>query len=256
MTNLISKNSNKFESPLGQVSAGFPSARSAEASKIVASVYGWMGLGVGITAMVGVGTVASGLLQTLMASGSFTFPGLMILQIGLVMVLSFAAPKLSVGAARGLFLAYSALTGLTLSTLMLVYTAASLGGVFIAAAAAFGGLALYGAVTKKNLGFLGTFLFMGLLMVVGLGLVNMFVHSAILYSLGSWMGLLVFSGLTAYDSQRITQMAYGQTQEGSYGMPATVAAGTDKLVIYGALSMYLNFINLFLSLLRIFGNRR
>ena len=257
MTSLTSKNSNRFEGPLGQTSAaGVPTARSLEASKIVASVYGWMGLGVGITAAVATGTVASGFLETLMASGRFTFMGLFILQIALVLVLSFAASKLSAGAARGLFLAYSALTGVTLSTLMLTYSAATLGGVFAAAAAAFAGLAIFGAVTKKNLGFMGTFLFMGLMMVVGMSLLNMFVQSALLYSLSSWMGLLVFSGLTAYDSQRITQMAYGQTQEGSYGMAATVSAGTDKMVIYGALSMYLNFINLFLSLLRIFGDRR
>jgi FtsH-binding integral membrane protein len=112
-------------------------------------------------------------------------------------------------------------------------------------------LALFGTFTKKNLGFMGTFLMMGLFMVIGASLVNIFLHSPMLSTFTGWVGILVFSGLTAYDSQRIRQESYAISASSGFNQEMM-----GKYMILHALTMYLNFINLFISLLSIFGNRR
>lgn len=219
------------------------------ASKIIAGVYGWMSLGVLISAIVGIGLVGSGAILTLLQAGTGLVMGMFIVQIGIVMGMSFAANKLSSSALKGLFLLYSAITGVTFAIILMAYTLQSVVSIFLVAAMGFAGLAVYGAVTKRNLGFMGTFLIMGLFMVIGANLVNLFMHSPLLYKLSGWIGIIVFSGLTAYDSQRIRDNAL----QISYSQDATMS---QRFMILGALTMYLNFINLFISLLQIFGGRR
>jgi FtsH-binding integral membrane protein len=178
------------------------------------------------------------------------FYGAMIAEVVLVMALSAAMTRISASTAMLGFLAYSALNGVTLSMIFLIYTMTSIGQVFMISAGMFGGLALYGTVTKKDLTGIGTFVGMGLWGLILVGLVNMFVQSQSL-SLGlSAAGVLIFSGLTAYDAQRIRSMAY------QYASTGARSEDESKGAIFGALTLYLNFINLFLSLLRLFGNRR
>ncbi|BBH53285.1 Bax inhibitor-1/YccA family protein [Fluviispira sanaruensis] len=223
----------------------------SSASKTIAGVYGWMTLGVFLSALTGVGLIQTGAIQTILSFGRGAVLGLFLVQMALVMGMSFAAEKLSSQALKGMFLLYSLLTGITFSIIMVVYPIGNVISLFFVAALGFAGLALFGAVTKKNLGFMSTFLFMGVLMIVGASVVNIFVQSEMLNSFAGWAGILVFSGLTAYDSQRI--------REGSYALAEQTSGNSEalgKFMIFGALTMYLNFINLFISLLRIFGGRR
>jgi FtsH-binding integral membrane protein len=150
-----------------------------------------------------------------------------------------------------MFLLYASITGVTFAMIMAVYPIGNVVALFAVAAVGFAGLAVFGAVTKKNLGFMKTFLFMGLFMVIGASIINIFIHSEILRSFTGWAGILVFSGLTAYDSQRIREGAYQLAFDGAGNSPAL-----SKFMIFGALTMYLNFINLFISLLQIFGGRK
>ncbi len=165
---------------------------------------------------------------------------------GLVMWLSFGIGRLSESAARTLFWAYAVTMGLSLSTILLVYTGASVAQTFFAAAAAFGGLSLYGYTTKKDLSGFGSFLIMGVVGIVVASLLNLFLHSTGLDLAISLLGVLLFAGLTAYDTQRIKGMYYatgGSTWAG-------------KSVVMGALQLYLDFINMFMFLLRFMGDRR
>lgn len=223
----------------------------ASASKAVAGVYGWMSFGVLLSAIVGVGLIQTNTLEYLLSMGRGVFFGVMILQVALVLVMSFAANKLSAMLLKTLFLVYAAFTGFTFAILMAVYPIGNVISIFFVAAIGFAALAIFGAVTKKNLGFMKTFLYMGLFMIIGASLINLFVQSPILRSFSGWAGILVFSGLTAYDSQRIREGAYEIT---SSSVADSQALG--KFMIFGALTMYLNFINLFISLLQIFGGRK
>jgi FtsH-binding integral membrane protein len=173
-----------------------------------------------------------------------------IAQIALVLVMSFAANKLSASTLKALFLAYSAMTGFTFAVIMAVYPIGNVIGIFAVAAIGFLALALYGATTKRSLGFMGTFLMMGLFMIIGASILNMFIHSDMLRSFTGWIGILVFSGLTAYDSQRLRQESYALASTGAENVMQA------RFMILGALTMYLNFINLFISLLQVFGGRR
>jgi hypothetical protein len=164
----------------------------------------------------------------------------------MVMVMSFGLNKLSLFALQACFWAFAALMGVSLSSIFLAYTDASIARVFFIAAAAFGGLSLYGYTTKKDLSGWGSFLFMGLIGIVIASVVNIFLGSSMLEFAISVIGVLVFAGLTAYDTQKIKELYYQ-----NYG-----AEQTAKLSIMGALSLYLDFINLFLMLLRLFGSSR
>jgi FtsH-binding integral membrane protein len=232
--------------PLDRTSA-FPSSAAA-AERVTAflrAVYGWMFAGLAITAFVAYTIAASPSLIGTLVSNHFLFLGLFLVQLGVVFFLSARVDRLAPGTATVLFVLYSALTGVTLSVILLAYTGASIVTTFVVTAGMFGALALYGTTTTRSLAGVGQFVFMGLIGLVLASVVAMFWRNAALEFLISVVGVIVFTGLTAWDAQRLRQMA-------------TTIPG-DKLgsyAILGALSLYLNFINLFLFLLRFMGGRR
>jgi FtsH-binding integral membrane protein len=173
--------------------------------------------------------------------------GLVVAQLGVVFVLSSAVHRFSAGTATALFLLYSALTGVTLSGIFVVYTAGSIAGAFLATAGTFAAMTVYGTVTKRDLTSMGSFLFMGLIGLLIAMLVNVFLQSSMLDFVISGIGVLVFTGLTAYDTQKLRR--FGE------GAPLDDGAAIRRGAILGALTRYLDFINLFLMMLRLFGNR-
>jgi len=209
----------------------------------MAGVYRWMTLGLGVTGLVAWYMAANPqLLMRVMASGWVW--GLFALQLGLVIALSAAVNRLSFGVAALLFLAYAALTGVTFGTIFYAYTSASIATAFFVTAGGFAGLSIYASTTKRDLSGWRTFLFMGLIGVLIASVVQLFWPNPMLSFVAACAGVVVFAGLTAYDTQRIRAM-YVQTG-------GSIAA----LSILGALKLYLDFINLFLMLLRLFGSRR
>ena len=166
--------------------------------------------------------------------------------LAVVLIMSFGQAKLSLPATQGLFWLYSALVGLSLGFVFVVYTGESIARIFFITASTFGAMALYGYTTKKDLTSWGSFLFMGLIGVVIAGLVNIFLQSSAMQMIISAVSVLVFTGLTAYDTQNIKDVYYESDSLDVAG----------KKAIFGALRLYLDFINLFLALLQLFGNRR
>jgi FtsH-binding integral membrane protein len=209
------------------------------------AVYGWMSAGLAITALTASFVASSPALVAAIATNRPVFWGLIIAQFGIVLVLSARVQKLAASTASLLFIAYSALTGVTLSFVLLAYTGESVATTFLITAGMFGSLALYGTVTSRSLAPFGQALFMGLIGVVLASVVGMFWQSDALQFVISCAGVVVFAGLAAYDAQRLKAMALA-TPDG--------AAGSYAIV--GALALYLDFINLFLFLLRFLGNRR
>jgi FtsH-binding integral membrane protein len=201
--------------------------------------------GLAVTGVVAYSIASSPALVQAVVMNHLLFLGLFIGQIALVFYLSARVDRLAPGTATLLFIAYSALTGVTLSVLVLAYTGASIATTFMVTAGMFGALALYGSTTSRSLAGAGQFFFMGLIGLLLASVVGIFWHSAALQFLISVVGVIVFTGLTAWDAQRLKQMAVTVPAErlGSYA-------------ILGALSLYLDFINLFLFLLRFLGNRR
>jgi FtsH-binding integral membrane protein len=208
-------------------------------------VYRWMCAGLVLTAAMAWIVAGSAAIVGAMAANAFTFWTLVIAQLAIVFVLSARVDRLAASTASLLFVVYSALTGVTLSFVLLVYTGESVATTFIVAAGMFGGLALYGTATRRSLEGVGQFLFMGLIGLVLASLVGLFWRSDALQFLISVAGIIVFTGLTAYDAQRLKAMAQ-RLPSGRAGAYAVV----------GALTLYLDFVNLFLSLLRFFGRRR
>jgi len=170
----------------------------------------------------------------------------MLVSLGLVFFLSFRIERMSLGTARATFLGYAALIGVTLSSIFVVYTYSSIAEVFFITAATFGAMSLWGYTTRTDLTGFGSFLFMGLIGLVIAMVVNMFLHSSTMGFVISAIGVLVFTGLTAYDTQSIKEMYVA-------GDDGTVAG---RKAIYGALRLYLDFVNLFLMILRLMGSRR
>jgi FtsH-binding integral membrane protein len=166
-------------------------------------------------------------------------------QLGIVVALSARVDRMASGTASMLFVAYSALTGVTLSSILMLFTGESVFTTFVVTAGMFGALAMYGTVTRRELSGLGQFLFMGLIGLVLASIVGLFWHNDGLQFMISFVGVLVFAGLTVYDAQRLKELAF-----------ATSAGPTSGTTIVGALALYLDFINLFLFLLRFLGNRR
>jgi uncharacterized protein len=213
----------------------------------VARVYNWMGLGLATTAVVALLTASSQPLLNIIFGSQFIFFGLIIAELGLVMVLSAAIGRLQAATATLLFFLYSALNGLTLSAIFLAYTSASIASTFFVTAGTFGVMSLYGYTTKRDLTSWGSFLFMGLIGIVLASLVNIFMRSDTIYWLVTYAGIIVFVGLTAYDTQQIKALAVS-----GFGDLET----EQKSAVIGALRLYLDFVNLFLMLLNIFGRRR
>ncbi len=210
---------------------------------LIRQVYAWMGVGLALTAMVALFTVSSPELFRAIVGNKILFYGLMLGELALVFTLSGAINRLSATTATVLFLAYSLLNGVTLSVIFRIYTADSIASTFAVTAATFGAMSAYGYVTKKDLTSWGSFLFMGLIGVVIASVVNIFLQSSAVSWVVSAVGVIVFTGLTAYDTWKIKALA------------AAGAAGR-KPAILGALTLYLDFINLFLMLLRFMGGRR
>ncbi|HEX5779169.1 MAG TPA: Bax inhibitor-1/YccA family protein [Xanthobacteraceae bacterium] len=211
-------------------------------------VYNYMTFGLAITGAVALGTYLLATQSPAFAQVIYQSPlrwVIIFAPLALVFFLSFRIETLSVGAAQGLFWAYAALVGLSLSTIFLVFTGESITRVLFITAASFGALSLFGYTTKRDLSGLGTFLFMGLIGLIIASLVNIWLASSMLQWIVSIIGVGVFAGLTAYDTQQIKEMYYA-------GDDATTAG---RKSVMGALRLYLDFINMFMMLLQLFGNR-
>jgi uncharacterized protein len=210
---------------------------------LIRQVYAWMGAGLAVTAIMALITLSTPAIINAIVGNRILFFGLMIGELALVFTLSGAINRLSAATATLIFIAYSALNGVTLSVVALVYTANSIASTFVVTAGMFGAMSIYGYATKRDLTSWASFLFMGLIGVVIASVVNIFVGSSTVSWVISGIGVIVFTGLTAYDTWKIKEMA----TQGTEGR---------KPAILGALTLYLDFINLFLMLLRFTGNRR
>ena len=210
-------------------------------------VYGWMASALLLSGLVAYYTATSETIMTALLTNPFLMIGAIIVELLLVFVLSAAIHRMSVGMAIATFFLYAAVTGFTLSTVFLAYTVASLASTFFITAGMFGVLAVVGSFVKADLSVLGRFLLFALVGLILASIVNIFLQSPLLYWITTYAGVLIFSGLIVYDTQKLNQLALA--------MP-TDSEEAYKYSIRGALSLYLDFINLFLYLLRLFGNRR
>ena len=222
-------------------------AMSTAFPALMRKVFVWMTLALAITGLTAYGVATSPTILSLIFSSKVTFFGLIIAEFALVFAISGAINRLSLSTATMLFILYSVINGATLSSIFFAFSVATIGKVFFITAGTFGAMALVGYTTKTDLTSMGKLLFMALLGIIIASVVNMFVASSGLDLILSYVGVLVFVGLTAYDTQKIKQMCQAAPDAGE---------STQKLALIGALSLYLDFINLFLYLLRIFGNNR
>ena len=222
-----------------EMSAAFP--------VLMRKVYVWMTLALVITGFTAFYVAHSETLLTAIVTNQILFWGLIVAELGLVIGLSAAINKLSLTVATLLFVLYSVINGATMSFIFLVYTASSITNVFFITAGTFAAMALFGYFTKADLSSLGKILMMALIGIIIATIVNIFTKSTGLAMILNYLGVLVFVGLTAYDSQKIKQMLMHAPDAGE---------AAQKVALLGALSLYLDFINLFLYLLRIFGGRR
>ena len=222
-------------------------ARQEASTVFLAKVFNWMAIGLGLTGVVAFFTAETGLAAQIVASPLFIV--MILVELGMVFYLSARVDKIQASTATGLFVGYAVLNGLTLSTIFLAYTRSSIAGTFFITAGMFGAMAVYGLVTKRDLSGLGSFLFMGLIGVIIGSVVNIFMQSSAMSWVISMAGVLVFTGLTAYDVQRIKTM-------GEQGIMTQGDDAVRKGAIMGALALYLDFINLFIMMLRFFGGSR
>lgn len=235
-----------------------PSAATGTVSrKFMANVFTWMFLALGVSTLFAVIFANNASLLSYLVTPTargFSLSGLgwlvMLAPIGFVLLMSFGFHRLSAPAITGLFMAYAAINGISFSFILLTYTAGSVIGCFATASAMFGVMAIMGYTTDKDLTSFGSILMMGLVGMLIAMMVNWFLHSEALGYLISLVGVAVFTGLTAYDVQKLKRIGAGIEFEG------TANAGTKKLAVMGALNLYLDFINLFIMLLKLFGNRR
>lgn len=220
----------------GALSASFPA--------LMRKVYVWMTLALAITGMCAYGVATSPSMVQMLYGSPATIWVLLIAELGLVFYTTARIDKLSLSTATTLFIIYSVLNGVTLSSIFMVYTQTAITKVFFITAATFAATALYGYVTKKDLTRFGSLLFMALIGLIVATVVNMFMKSAQLELMLSYVGVILFVGLTAWDSQKIKR---------ALAMQVDMGETAQKVALLGALSLYLDFINLFLYLLRIFG---
>lgn len=213
-------------------------------ARYIVKVYGWMFLALCLTTVTAFVVSTTPEILQLVFSSPFIFIGLFLAQLFLVGFLSFRIQKMSSTTATMIFLGYSVLTGVTFSTILLAYTSATLVTTFGVTAGTFGVMSAVGYFTKKDLTSFGRLMFMGLIGIIIASIVNMFLSSPMLYWIISYVGVAVFVGLIAYDTQKIKQYAY-----------LADAEDRKKGAIMGALALYLDFVNLFLMLLRLFGRR-
>ena len=211
------------------------------------NVYIWMTLALVITGLTAMVTAKSEALMTFIFTNNWALIALMILQLGLVFYFSARINRMSFSTATAVFILYSAITGLTFSSIFVVFSMNSIATTFFITAGMFAAMALVGSFTKKDLSGMGKFALMALIGLIIAGIVNMFLRNAMMDFIVSGIGVLVFAGLTAYDSQKIRQMLQMQSE---------INESTQKLALLGSLSLYLDFINIFLYLLRFFGSSR
>lgn len=214
---------------------------------LMRKVFVWMALALAITGITAYGVASTPALIMAVFTNKALFWGLIIAEFVLVFAVSGAINRLSLATATLLFVLYSVVNGATLSFIFLAYSAAAIVKTFLITAGTFGAMALVGYTTKTDLTSLGKLLFMALLGIVIATVVNMFVGSAGFDLILSYIGVLVFVGLTAYDTQKIKQMCQEAPDAGE---------SMQKMALLGALSLYLDFVNLFLYLLRLFGNNK
>lgn len=222
-----------------EASAAFP--------VLMRKVYLWMTLALVITGFTAYYVATNETLLTAIMTNSILFWGMLIAELALVIGVSAAIQRLSLTTATLMFVAYSVLNGATLSFIFLAYTASSVANVFLITAGTFGAMALFGYFTKTDLSSMGKILMMALIGIIIATIVNIFTKSAGLAMILNYLGVLVFVGLTAYDTQKIKQMLL---------LAPDASEGAQKIALLGALSLYLDFINLFLHLIRILGDRR
>jgi len=219
----------------------------AENRRFLVRVYGWMAAGLAVTGVVSLIVVSNETLLGAIVANPIVFYGLLIAELAAVWTFGPIAKRFSATVAAGVFFAYATMNGLTFSVLFLVYTASSIGGTFFITAGTFAAVSTYGATTKRDLTGVGSFMMMGLFGIIIASIVNIFMASEMVSWLLGYVGVLVFTGLTAYHTQKILALNVLGNE------------GTDedrKEAITGALILYLDFINLFLSLLRLMGRRR
>ena len=232
-------------SPQQSMAAASGVAVDAGLRSYMLSVYNYMICGVlltGVVAMVFVNTPAFDIVM-----GSPLRWVAMLAPLGLVLALSFGINRMQASTAQALFWAYAALNGIAFSVIFKIYTNVSIAETFFATSAAFAGLSLYGYTTKRNLGPMGTFLIMGVVGLIIASVINMFLHSGPMALMIDALGILIFAGLTAYDTQKIKSMYYSVSGSGEL---------MAKSAVMGALQLYLDFINMFMFLLRFMGDRR
>jgi FtsH-binding integral membrane protein len=219
-----------------------------QVNTFIRSVYNWMAIGLGITGLVAFYVSNSEAMLQLIFGNQLVFFGLIIGELALVFTISARVQKMKASTATGMFVLYAALNGATLSSIFLIYTRSSITSVFFICAATFIACSIYGMVTKRDLTSMGQFMFMGLIGIIIASVANFFFRSSAMGMIISYIGVLVFVGLTAYDTQKLKTMALTQPE----GLEAGVAR---KGAIIGALTLYLDFINMFIFMLYIFGGR-
>ena len=223
-----------------------PAVAATDEQGFLTKVFGWMFLGLAITGLVAAAIGSSDDLLTTLTESPWLMIGLVVLQLGLVITISAAINRLSPAVALSLFFLYAASVGILFSLIFELYTTQSIFTTFLITAGMFGGVAVWGWVTKRDLSTMGTVLFMGLIGLILATIVNAFWANETLYWVTTYAGVAIFAGLTAYDMQKIK----GYANQGLSG------DAEQRASILGALALYLDFINLFLYLLRIFGQRR
>lgn len=228
-----------IEEKEGMVALAFPA--------LMRKVYVWMALALVITGITVFGIANNPGLAYTIVTNRLLFWGLVIAEFGLVVAISGAINRLSITTATLLFILYSVINGATLSVIFLAYTLTSIANVFFITAGTFGVMAFLGYTTKKDLTSLGRMMFIGLIGIIIATIVNLFLGSSMLNMIVSYVGVVIFVGLTAYDSQKIKYMLYEAD---------SMDEGAQKLALLGSLTLYLDFINLFLMLLRIFGGNK
>lgn len=224
------------------------SAISSAVSVYMRQVYAWMSIGLGITGVIAYGVAGSPSLREAIFSNSLIWIALIIAQFAVVIAISAAISKMSAPVATGLFLLYSALTGVTVASVFIVYPIAQVGSAFLVTAGTFLAMSIYGTVTKRDLTGMGNFLFMGLIGIIIAMIVNIFLKSSMMNFIVCCLGVIIFTGLTAYDTQKLR--AFGAEA------PLEDDQAVRKGAILGALTLYLDFINLFLMLVRLMGGNR
>lgn len=234
-----------MENYQNQVGATRVADRSVSTT-LMRNVYYWMAGALTITGLTALLVANNPAVLAFIFSSPALVWGLVIAELMMVIALSAALNKISFSTATVMFIIYSILNGITLSSLFVVYTKGSLASTFFITAGMFGSLAIYGSATKRDLSGIGRFLFMALIGLIIAAIVNIFMHSSMLYWITTFAGVFIFAGLTAWDAQKIQQM---------FGEAVDVNESTQKLALMGSLMLYLDFVNLFLYLLRIFGKR-